>query len=113
MKTDKREDIILFILMGFKVLGKIGKLEAKSLQDIRELVDQVIQKKFVKKPGQRIFLDYNLDISPDSIEVSPKNFFTALLLSGYNIHFTLDTSFKLWKNFIISYGPSCTGFFLA
>jgi hypothetical protein len=108
-----KENTILFILMGFTVLGKIDKLETESPHDIRKLVNQVIQKRFVKKPGQRIFLDYKLDISPDSLEIFPKNLFTALLLFGYDIPFTLNTPFKLWKNFIISYGPSCTGFFLA
>ena len=114
MTSNKKENTILFILMGFKVLGKIENLDVtKSTGDIRKLVNQSIQKKFVKKPGQRIFLDYKLDISPDSIEIFPKNLFTALLFFGYDIPFILDTSFKLWKNFIISYGSSCTGFFLA
>lgn len=112
-KNAREETTILFILMGFKVLGKIEKIKIKSSDNIFDLVNQSIQKKFVKKPGQRIFLDYRLDISADSIEVFPKNLFTALLFSGYNTHFTLDFSFKIWKNFIISYGPSCTGFFLA
>ncbi len=113
MKTDKREGSILFVLMGFTVLGRIDQLEAKSPEDVRNLVNRCIQRRYLNKPGQRIFLDYKLDISPSSIEVLPKNLFTALSFFGYDIPFALNTSFKLWKNFVISYGPSCTGFFLA
>lgn len=113
MGSNKKQDI-LFILMGFVVLGKVTKLDlTKSSEDIRKLFNKSIQKRFVKKPGQIIFLDYKLDIASDSIEIFPKNLFTALLFSGYDIPFTLNTPFKVWKNFIISYSPSCTGFFLA
>jgi hypothetical protein len=108
------ENTALFILMGFKVLGKVENLDVtKPPSDIRKIVDQSIQKRFVKKPGQRIFIDYRLDISPDSIEIFPKNLFTALSFFGYDVPFALNTPFKAWKSFIISYGPSCTGFFLA
>ncbi len=113
MGLNKKNNTILFILMGFKVLGKVDPLEAKSPEDVRNLVNRCIQRRYLNKPGQRIFLDYKLDILPDSIEVLPKDLFTALSFFGYDIPFTLNTSFKLWKNFIISYGPSCTGFFLA
>lgn len=114
MRPNKKKDTILFILMGFKVLGKVEKLDVtKSPNDVRRLINQSIQKRFVNKPGKSIFIDYQLDISSDSIEIFPKNLFTALSFFGYDVPFTLDTSFKLWKNFIISYGPSCTGFFLA
>lgn len=108
------KESVLFILMGFKVLGKVEKVGTEyPLLDIRRRVNQTIQKRFVKKPGQRIFIDYKLDISSDSIEIFPKNLFTALLFFGFDVPSTLDTSFKVWKGFVISYGPSCTGFFLA
>ena len=97
-KTARQGSNTLFILMGFKVLGKIEELDlTKSPDDIRKLVEKSIQKRYIKKPGQRIFLDYKLDISPNSIEIFPKNLFTDLLFVGFDVPSTLDTSFKVWN----------------
>lgn len=88
-------------------------LDAVETKDyVAKKVQKEIKRRYAARPGQFIYLDYNLISEGDSVRVFPKNLFTALLLAEYEFPTTMEYPFETWKRFVVVYHPSCTGYFL-
>jgi len=105
--------IIYFIIYKQKLILHLklgnGLSEAQKIQQIRA----ALKKAFAKKPGQFIYLDYDLIVKEATARLAPNNLFTALLFSGYSVPTTMEYPFNIWKRFVVVYHPSCTGYFLS
>lgn len=105
--------ITYFIIYRSKIIAHFNtEVTTTTMQDLKRKVRAELRKCYVKKPGQGIFLEYDLNFSGEHITLYPKNLFTALLLSGYTVSYKMDYPFSNWKKFVVVYHPSCTGYFM-
>jgi len=99
-----------FLIFQGKVIceHKHLQLTETPIKSIKAMINSMC----IRSPGDRFFINYDFIISDATVEIKPKNIFTALRLHGYNISTEINPPFKLWKNFTIGYFPKFTGFFL-
>ena len=113
MNTPTESSITYFVTYQEELIFHLYVRNPASVRDITQQAREGLKKTFAKKPAHFIYLDYDLTVQDQSINLIPNNLFTALLFSGYTVHPTMEYPFKVWKKFVVLYHPSCTGYFLS
>lgn len=113
MNTPQEGSIAYFVTYQEDLILHLYIRNPASGREITKRAREGLKSRFAKKPGHFIYLDYDLAIQDQNINLIPNNLFTALLFSGYTVPPKTEYPFKVWKRFVVLYHPSCTGYFMA